>query len=347
MTTLDRCKVFVSDIAPAIAIDSITINYADNERQNLVISTRMSLEERVKEGNAQRWYDNEENLKYLKVRLVTCMTPEQQGLPAGTFNVSSCLDFWAQRINEYSLLDAYKVKDNQNAAYTPGSYLQHIMEELSFNNDRIVFDNDRPPSGIQNLIKNPYYPYNRNFNPSGMQDNPYSQFYDGMLREVVVSQRNLVDLLPREREDSPDARITSRIVEKTSIGPTADMVAYELVDLPSFDLCVGPAYTLRLEDFQHLSMYAFVYFDYSSYIEDLDGFDLPEDSQDRDMRSVLEEGVGVIATATLLGNKTIFSPLLGETPPARETGVTYVENGEIVEEQVQIYQASVNNWGMR
>ena len=64
MANVDRCKVYVSDIAPVIAIDSVTINYADNERENLVISTRMSLEERIKEGNAQRWYDNENNLKY-------------------------------------------------------------------------------------------------------------------------------------------------------------------------------------------------------------------------------------------------------------------------------------------
>ncbi len=350
MANPNTCKVYVSDIAPAITIDSITINYTDNERKNLVVSTRMSLEEIVKQGSPQKWYDNEDNLKYLRVRLITCLTPEIQSLPAGDYNVSSCLDFWSQRISEYPLLSAYKVKDDQNLAYTPNSYLHNIVQEISFNNDRIVYDRGdegNPPSELQGLINKPYYPYNRNFNPSGNQDNPYSQFYNGILREVVVSQRNLVDLLPREREDSPNARIASRIVEKTSIGPTADMVAYEIVNLPTFELYLGPDYAVRLEDFQHVSMYAFVYFDYSSYIEDLDGFDLPEIAQDRDTRSVLEEGIGVIATATVVGNKTIYSPLLGETIPAREADVTYIENGEISEEQVEIYEASIVNWGMR
>ena len=344
MANENRCKVYMSDVSPNTNIDSITLSYADNDQQNVVISTRLSIEEVIRAGDAQRWHQNEDNLKYFKVRIITCLDSEPSPALPNTFSVPQCLDYWSQRFNEYALLGFYDVMDSQGNKYTPTTYVEHIYSELGLSGAKTKNDS-QPPQNVINMAKERFHPFNASFAASGGNTNQYSQFYQGLLKNVIVTDRTLVDLLPRVREDDPTSRILSRAVERFSIGSDNSMDVYELVDLPPLDLYVGPSYEVRNTTFSHLSVYAFVYFDYSNYITDLPGVDLPLDGN-QEIPTVLEEGIGRISAATPIGIRTNFEPLLGATLPAREEQVTYVEDGEIVEAQASTQTATVVNWGM-
>ena len=334
----------MSDVSPNTSVDSITLSYADNDQQNVVISTRLSIEEIIRAGDAQRWYENENNLKYFKVRVITCLDSEPPPALPNTFSVPQCLDYWSQRFNEYGLLRIHNVMDMDGNAYTPATYVEHIYEELKTSGAKTKNDS-QPPYNIINMAQERFSPFNASFAASGGNTNKYSQFYQGILKNVIVTDRTLLDLLPRIREGDPTSRILSRSVERFSVGQNNSMDVYELVDLPPIDLYVGPAYEVTNTTFSHLSVYAFVYFDYSNYINDLAGVDLPRDGN-QETPTVLEEGMGMISSATPIGIKTNFEPLLGNAIAAREEQVTYVENGEIVETQANVQTASVVNWGM-
>tara|TARA_Y100000589_G_scaffold135478_1_gene129653 strand:- start:3021 stop:4028 length:1008 start_codon:yes stop_codon:yes gene_type:complete len=334
----------MSDVSPNTNIDSITLSYADNEQQDVVISTRLSIQEVIRAGDAQRWHENEDNLKYFRVRVITCLDSEPKPALPDTFSIPQCLDYWSQRFNEYSLLALFNVVDNSGNKYTPTSYIDHIHEVLKTNNSQTKNDS-QPPHNIINMAQERFQPFNASFAASGGETNKYSQFYQGTMKNVIVTERALVDLLPRVRESDPTSRILSRSVEKFNVGQGNSMDVYELIDLPPIDLYVGPSYEVSNITFSHLSVYAFVYFDYSNYIMDLPGIDLPMDG-DQQTPSVLEEGIGVISNATPIGIRTKFEPLLGDTVPVMEEQVTYVENGEIIETQIDTRTASVVNWGM-
>jgi len=378
-----RCAVSIADVLPQVFVESITLTGYD--QKNTQVRINLSLQERISGADAVRWYDSLLNdsrrggfFSYFRVRLVTCLhndggsdannslqpwedpLPDNRQNPNRLHSLAASLDFWSQRFNEYHSLA------NVGIEITPEQYTHLIRSEapgsLSRRGDRLQGEVVPPRrwsrelgilGGISSLLPSPFNNAYRQIVEAGHEaPNQYCYFYNpaGFLKNVVLYDRPLETMVNMiaidvggERMYLPD-RNTSRTLEGVDPNSPENTYTYSAVDLSPCSFVIGPDFPLD-PDLNHLSTYAFVYFDYAGYIRGL-GLDADDTRQDQ---PALNQGMGLIGTATCIGQKTLFAPLLGESHPVQEGEVVFREDGMLPEDDegaVQMADISIVNVGM-
>jgi hypothetical protein len=179
-----------------------------------------------------------------------------------------------------------------------------------------------------------YKPYDSSaasifFNVDNASIMAYRTRYEGSpsivnkLGDLVLFDKNVRSLLPSD--DS--GNIISRRIQRTS-PPTGDetssTLVYEDIPVPPIEFTIGPESDIGYLNAQleHLSVYAYVYLDYDGFLESL-GLDLNPNQVDTSFIT----GAGNYSSATVLGNKYIYTPLPTEGP----TVSNLIENSRILE----------------
>ncbi len=169
--------------------------------------------------------------------------------------------------------------------------------------------------------------------------NENCRFYTHDLKNVLVYDRPVIDMLP----SLEGGRLSPQNIEevRTVDANSEQTFVYRKVNLDPVVVHMGPTFQIK-EVSNHLSVYAFVYFDYASYVQGLEGVDVSDRSVNV---PVIVHGMGRISTATVIGEKTIFEPLLGVTQAAQEGEVLTVEDGVVVEAH-PVNAVAISNLGM-
>ena len=337
------CAISVSDFAPATRVNSIFLipDGSPINSENHTLSVNLSLEESITGRDAVSWTEEPENFQHFRFRLVACTRNEfPGGLESNVHSLASSLDFIAQRFNEYNTLIGAGID------MSPETYISELNEVLKTNGDRLMNDNGFPGLGIlpgsklRGLYQGRHMPFN-----SFHGDLPHAapnencRFYTHDLKSVLVYDRPVIEMLP----PLEGGRLSPQNIEevRTVDANSEQTFVYRKIDLDPVIVHMGPTFQIK-EILNHLSVYAFVYFDYASYVQGLEGVDI-EDG--RINVPVIVHGMGNISTATVIGEKTIFEPLLGITQAAQEEEVLTIENGVIVE-TIPVNPVVISNLGM-
>ena len=337
------CAISVSDFAPSTRINSIFL-VPDNSpinAENYTLSVNLSLEESITGRDALSWMEQPENFQHFRFRLIACTRNDlPTGLGSNVHSLASALDFISQRFNEYNTLIGAAIN------MSPENYIQNLNETLETNGDRLMNDDGLPRLGInpgqklRNLYMGKHMPFNNSHDDlPHAAPNDDCRFYDNDLKHIVVYDRPVVDMLP----PLESGRLSPQNIEevKTSDRRSEQTFVYRKVNLDPATVHMGTTFQIEKVS-NHLSVYAFVYFDYASYVQGLEGVDVGDRSVNV---PVIIHGMGNISTATVIGEKTIFEPLLGVVRSVQEGEILTVEDGVVVEAN-PVSPTAISNWGM-
>jgi hypothetical protein len=356
----DHCTVSVSDIMPGSIVRAVRIEpYDDPVEGNLIVTTNIMLEEKISGADALRWYEDESNLPFLRFRLLVC--PKEDFDFPMLDNVSTpvqVLDYCAQRFNEFLKLP------DKNVRMEPEQYLAKIKEKTVAPISEVVGPSMAP---VYVMWENMGFPFNsshENYIESAEKknyrfrfDNPLWQpmIRNGCLKDVVFYDRPLGELLPRNTlapvQPNGQYPIAKRRITNVQGSSPQTEGRYELeqIDLLPISLYLGPSFSYPDISLRHLSVYGYVYFDYKSFAESLLQQNPPIPlEEDPTSRSVLEDGLGMIGTATVIGNKYTYTQIWGDSYTTeqfrRDEDDEYGETVITTEGMVDLPEG---NWGIR
>jgi len=354
MSNPNTCAVSITDFSPSVVINSVFLTPDIFQGENATLTTNLSLREAVVGRDGESWLDNAGNFQHFRLRIITCLKNDQgtnlRRSRRGKFHsIAASLDFIAQRFNEYHTLAGAGI------TLSPEEYVQKLTQVLITRRDQLANDGGGPMdplppgSNLRSLYNQKGMPFNNFHGDLPHQGpNPDCRFYTGFLNNVIVYDRPIIEMLPPLEAGALNPREVQEVVNNqsqisdTGVRTGEQTFVYRTVGLNTADIQLGPSFRQQSIG-PHLGMYAFIYFDYASYVESLEGIDIADT---RNAVPALFQGMGNIATATILGQKTIFEPLLGIAQPAREERILRVEDGEVVEDEQMVVEAQIVNWGM-
>jgi hypothetical protein len=300
-----------------VQISKITV---ENSNQNeALISIQSGFSELVFDRQTFEWHENQEYLNLLRVRFVLCMS-DQNAAP---------LDYIAQRFSEYqekNRLRATPINPNDRNLNLEQMYRVTTVNLLGGenylenrdrlrqidNNMRINEQNRKDyllgseiPFRVLGGIEPPptVYPY-QNVSPSITYARPLFYNNDERLRDLITYDAPLNDLLSRDSEGNPS--LTQERVDVSNPNGRGYYVRQNCT-LKDINIKVGEGHEYTDNNFDHLSISAFVYLDMDAYNQqyNLD----PVENPNAAASSVFYLGMGPILSKTYLGQKTIFEPI--------------------------------------
>ncbi len=299
------------------------------------VSINCYLRERVS-ADAVSWYQQSNILNYLRLRVLVCVGDRN---PAG-------LDYISQRFNEYQNLQGKFVRNGVESVVSPKTFVDRSVtpnlvgstqqidgENITLKKNDYIFDRQGetriympyqsadPTFFLKNSVddKQGYEVYK----PSAIR-NPHDARRDrqarSRLRDIIVYDKTLAEVLPqRINPDTGEFEVVSRSIRSTiPANERLDrpmLAVFEQAPVLPIEFRVGPGTDIgyELDNFSRgtldqLSLYGFVYLDYTSYQED-NGIEANGGSD----KVTLETGVGKTTYLNLIGKKYIYENMTGET----------------------------------
>ena len=314
----------ISNIMPTVSVESVTIETADRGDELLAatedIVANFSLIEGVRGEEALRWYDNSDYTQYLRFRAIGCFSREQ----------STSLDYLVQRVNEYSagLMD---VSGQPGAA----EFIENLRRS-SFGRQNPLSSPLTPRIGgaIENLvgIGGPFDVGTltsdfKSANKSLMFYPPTQLAQDQFaVQNMLVYDRSISSLLVAGPPmDNGEPGLTNRQISNYSFsniaGEEEKVYTMEKSFLAPIRIRLGAStdilsrnddeYELTYQIGSQLSLYAFIYFDYNLFAENLE---IPPRENITDTTS-LSSGMGFINPGILSGIQTKYKLQTPGAPP--------------------------------
>ncbi len=342
----------ISNIIPSLSYESLTLETiaVDEEiepgeiRETIDLVINLSFVEGVTGEEAARWYDDANYTQYLRLRVIGCF-----GRP-----FAQAFDFTSQRFNEYSaglmntqgangaaeFIENFKTAafgeefaDGTRSNLTLGNHVTSLLEPMG------PLDTQTFTRTLKNSNNNVYFfPTLADIDtPDGVHD---VAVYDAPITDLMVLdlegnedtnsnygqpiRQMTTQVLPQRSQ--PDGNLTERtyLMEKSFLAPVVIRIG------PAASVPAGqettPAHEYILSN--QLSTYAYIYFDYDLFLENLE---LNPDDIDMDP-SGLTAGLGFLNPGVFIGNQAKFSLQQSGTPP--ETSANFTElpakNGDIL-----------------
>lgn len=286
------------------------------------VSINCYIRERVSAQSAA-WYQQGDILNYLRLRVLVCVGDRN---PPG-------LDYITQRFNEYQDLQGKFIKNGNEYSLSPTRFIQRgVLPPLRRVGSQTV--NGQTVRLVNNsfLLATKsgtgfYMPYQSadptTFLRNDQDEKQGYQIYGSRLglSDLIVYDMPLADILPqRLNPDTQENEVISRSIRETTPANedtgTPTMMLFEQSPVKPIQFRMGPGtdigYTYDILQnaeniLDHLSLYGFVYLDYTSYQE---AYGLPNDGGAN--RLSLETGTGQTTAITLIGDKYIYTPITPE-----------------------------------
>ncbi|MBP02821.1 MAG: hypothetical protein CMM25_08440, partial [Rhodospirillaceae bacterium] len=333
----------ITNIIPSVGFESVTLEPVSAPNQEEVdqginqsldpqvptvdILLNMSFVEGIKGEEAARWYDDARYTQYLRLRVVGCFNQ----------SLSHAYDFTTQRFNEYGagLMDTAGpegatqfLNDFKRAAF--GTILPDGAPSnlpLGTQVDNMMLTSG--PFNTQEMtrtFKNSNNPLH--FYPSFISRNDAYEISDTVVFDSGIENLMMTD------EDGNVIRQTTNQILPTSIpgqnNTDETMYLMEKAFLFPIKIRIGPGVVLPPgvenapeQDYQindQLSFYAYMYFDYDLFMEEL-GLNPNDIEMDH---TGLSSGMGFINPGIYLGTQARFPLQPAENPPASSDGMTQV-----------------------
>jgi len=297
------------------------------------VSINCYIRERVS-AEAASWYQQGDILNFLRLRVLTCVSDQN---PAG-------LDFISQRFNEYQNFHGKFLREGEETRVSPKNFIEGAVQPYlaplrqNINGETIALGNHTYL--LDNLGETSIYMPYQSADPTaflrnrpGVKQGFEIYKYPGApgqpqlirqtlchLRDIIVYDKPLSDILPqRLNPDTQEMEVVSRSLRETipanSHTGQPMMALFEQAPVLPIEFRLGPGtdieYTSRqsTNTLEHLSLYGFVYLDYTSYREH---YNLPPGEGPNQLN--LETGTGQSTNITLLGKKYQYREITKETP---------------------------------
>ena len=329
----------INSLIPEVKINGVTLSTVGNEGlifrpetgtysletpelSTTKISIETSIQERITQSNIS-WYRQNNILNFLRYRVLVCL---------GDRNPSN-LDFITQRFNEYhELSGSFVDAAGQPITMDPQRYFTtSVFRKLGQTRTNLNGQQYTLPSGfaLVNTAREQaanygfiYRPYQTSdpdiFVNQGRREGDQAGFetyampgddagrneIEALMADVVLYDKPLSQILPRDNRGDVVSRDIRQTLPANNERPQTTIV-FEEIPLPEFSFDIGPDTDVSypLNEIKHLSVYAFVYLDYSEFLRQ---YNFPPDETTN--RLTLITGVGKNSSATLIGNKFVYEP---------------------------------------
>jgi|TARA_R110000824_G_scaffold125178_14_gene284160 hypothetical protein len=357
----------LGSIFAKVGFDRVTLSTVENVDPELInqgeislddLTTQVSINCYLREqvsADAASWYQRGDILNYLRLRVLVCVGDRN---PAG-------LDFISQRFNEYQNLQGQFVVNAEPREVSPRQFIDlAVRPELRPKGQIVDGQQTILPNNEYLLMTREetrlYMPYQsadptlflraaqatrpgfEAYVPSPLNMNPAGRVMRGRLSDIIVYDKTLADILPKRiNPETQQYEVAGRSVRETipanEITKTPMMVLFEQAPVLPIEFKLGPGTDIdyNLNNYMHtrtldqLSIYGFVYLDYTSYQED---HELPPEGGSN--KYTLETGVGKSTYLNLIGKKYQYEPITSESgnTPRRLTNILTAPDAAILQD---------------
>jgi hypothetical protein len=344
----------ISNIIPSVSYESVSIetiavdeNIQTGEiRETIDLILDLSFVEGVIGEEAASWYDDSNYTQYLRLRVIGCF-----GQP-----FSRALDFTSQRFNEYSaglmntrgaagsaeFIDLFKnasygaqFEDGRRSNQTLGQHVTSLLDPMG------PLDTQNFTRTLKSSNNNTY------FFPLRSEVESPNEVHDVVVYDSPITNLIVIDLEGSEetnpnygrpvrqmtnqvmpQRSQPDSNLSERtyMMEKSYLAPVVIRIGPDAPVPNGQESTPAQDYVLS----EQLSTYAYIYFDYDLFLENLD---LPPESIEMDP-SGLTAGLGFLNPGIFAGTQAVY-PLQQEgLPPESSAGFSEVpaKNGNILQD---------------
>ena len=349
------------------------------------ITIRYALEESVRSAEANQWFQNLDILQCINVRFIVCTSQKNGGnldyisqryneflSHRGRFNLgesetiepSEFVSITRNKLNvpRYVFYSA----NGKRGFLGPGSYLT-VPASPGIGRLYTPFQSSDPARGgffrNDQQIENTIFPKSGGPAPLPMnavsyaeklKDEPDQTDFENF-RDLIIYDQPLYELLPKVKNEQNEYVLPKRTLRSTRISEDGQetVFVYDDVPMPPLNIQVGNAQEqigssdigFYLEEYGHLSVYAFVYLDQDEFISRFpEQFEVPPIDNSR--YNSLVTGMTKVSSISLIGNKLEFEPLTVDTPLVgrRVKNVIDSPNRDILHDLRDISYTPPPNW---
>ena len=308
-----------TSIAPSLVFEGVTLEKPAVEEIDASVVIDLSFSEGIASPDALRWYDNADYTQYLRIRVVGCFGKEN----------SQELDFISQRFNDYSsdLMNTQGVEgvapfiraliDSTDPAMVTNNGGSLISE--AFKTTVTAAIGPLGPLDVQQLnleMKNG----DTKVNFCGENNSSFANLivYDAPIEDLFQMEMDENGRQKQIRQITPQTVTVSAagdttqtyVTEKAFLKPVVLDIDAEEIQREQLNSRDQRKMNLRITD--HLSLYAFMYFDYEEFFE---GHNVGEDLSPQIDMTGLEAGMGFMNASTFVGSETTYKAQAeGEAP---------------------------------
>ena len=353
MTTCNVLDIFPTIKFSSVKLQTTAAMQDAEVISGSTITIRYGLEESIRSAEANQWFQNIDILQCINVRFVVCTSPKNGGnldyisqryneflAHRGRFSLdgenkiepSRFVSITREKLDLPRYI-SYQVNGVQGTL-GPGAYLttpappgvgrlytpfqsSDSSQSGFFRNDQQIENTLFPKSGGPAPL-----PKNAVSYASKLENEPDQTEFNNF-KDLIIYDQPLYDLLPKIKNDQNEYVLPKRTLRETRLSADGEQTVfvYDDVPMPPLNIQVGNAQKqigssdigFYLEEYEHLSVYAFVYLDQDKFISRFpDQFEVPP--VDNSRYNSLVTGMTTISSISLMGNKLEFEPLTEATP---------------------------------